>query len=202
MGLVCSFSRGAWLGFAAAFLILLFLGRFKKKHLLYFLIPLCLTLVTFLSLSPIKKSQRFRHFFSAPARVDYLNLGLKMIKDKPVFGQGAGNYALFLPHYVPCPGECIKCHLHNLYLQIAVETGFLGLLSFLFLLGMHFMVGFQNLRWESDLSRFAVMLGIIGGLSAFCVHNLVDVVTTHHISLIFGMEMGTLVLLGERFGTD
>ena len=205
LGLICCFSRGAWLGFGVAFLLLFFLGRFKKRGLLYFIIPVCLVFGIFLSLSPVKRTQRFKQFFSdsaARARVDYFKIGLKMIKDKPIFGQGAGNYALFLPRYVPRPDECMKCHLHNLYLQIAVETGVIGLLSFLFLLGIHFMAGFQNLRYEVGQERFMIMLGLIGGLAAFCVHNLVDVVTTHHISLIFGLEMGILLLLGERLGTD
>src|SRR5262249_1429196 len=61
-------------------------------------------------------------------------VALEMFLDQPFVGVGAGNYPLLYPDYsrelgvVAVSGEFYP---HNLYLQVAAETGSIGLLAFL-----------------------------------------------------------------------
>jgi putative inorganic carbon (hco3(-)) transporter len=55
-----------------------------------------------------------------------------MVKDRPLFGWGYGNYRKFRdPYYQRYPKADHSGHAHNSFLQIAVDSGLVGLAVFL-----------------------------------------------------------------------
>ena len=237
VGLIVSFSRGAWIGFSVSALVLvsiLIYRKFIKIPILIFIgfLAICVIVGTYILFQHIGFLSRIKDIFDKSqiqGRVgNYLNIGLKMFKDKPIFGQGIGNYKIVLPAYISNPNEFFKAHLHNLYLQILVEIGIVGLLGFLFFVGTHLWYGMKEIlrpigaqndtkegqddppslklrraskkiasvdgsQTRNDNWVFAVKLGLLCAIVAYLIHNSVDVLTTHSIGLLFGMEMALLV---------
>jgi putative inorganic carbon (hco3(-)) transporter len=71
---------------------------------------------------------------SVELRLGAQRVALEMFLDSPLLGVGAGNYPLLYPDYSRNLGVVAvasEFYPHNLYLQVAGETGTLGLLTFL-----------------------------------------------------------------------
>ncbi len=133
-------TRGAWLGLVAGFI--LWAWRFNKKWLLAGLVILgCLPF-----LLPVTLQQRIRSIgdiwihFGANHQIQSANnervfiwtSGFKIIKDYP-WGIGQGNMEDIFPKYRnPNSTEWIIPHLHNNFLQILAQNGWIGLASYLF----------------------------------------------------------------------
>jgi len=95
-----------------------------------------------------------------------------MIKDRPLLGHGINTFmANYLTYWVG--GERQPRYAHNCYLQMAAETGALGLVAFLALLwGMGVQVR-RGLRTATSREHF-LLLGLATGLLAFVIHAAVD----------------------------
>ena len=99
---------------------------------------------------------------------------LKIIAENPFFGVGFGNYEL---HYPPfrtveewrLSEKLVVANAHNDYLQIAAETGLIGLGLFLWLLLRVSISLHKNLRYERDSQIFLLSLGLGGSLTALLV---------------------------------
>ena len=87
--------------------------------------------------------------FTAPSSQDYANAerlahwiaGLRMFFDHPFLGVGIGNYPNAYPQYYITIFVNSLGHAHNYYINIAAETGFIGLVVYLFFLGAIFVAG-------------------------------------------------------------
>jgi O-antigen ligase len=66
-----------------------------------------------------------------PTRSELWTAAAKMILDRPVLGVGPGTYRLRYAGYIGLGAGAVETHSNNLYLQLAAETGILGLLAFL-----------------------------------------------------------------------
>ncbi len=72
---------------------------------------------------------------TAAYRLDYWSATLKMVRDHPLLGVGAGNFSTYYPRYMaPTALEKVK-DPHNLFLEQWVTTGLLGLAGLLIVLG-------------------------------------------------------------------
>jgi putative inorganic carbon (HCO3(-)) transporter len=133
ISLIFSYARSAWFGalmgalgfaflkggkyiiFFVSFVVLLFL-------LVYFLEPTIWERVTEIDLSPDNpESTRIRLWLTS----------LNMIKDRPVWGIGLGNFGQFFDKYKVEGIYDATCHPHNDYLNVGVNSGLLGLLAYL-----------------------------------------------------------------------
>lgn len=107
-------------------------------------------------------------------RVSYNLIGLQLLSENPVFGAGPGNY----PHFYAgdefrwYPGrEPEPRQLHNSYLSVAAELGFVGLFLFLAVLGTSMRAAVRAARANvAGVSVFARALGY--GFAAFLVASL------------------------------
>lgn len=66
-----------------------------------------------------------------PTRTELWTAAAKMILDRPILGVGPGTYRLRYAAYIGLGAGAVETHSNNLYLQLAAETGVLGLLAFL-----------------------------------------------------------------------
>lgn len=134
--LLLTLTRNAWLGLAAAFILLLVLWKPIA------LIGLPFLLSTIYLLSPMEVKKRITNSFnlSSPSnrqRIEYYQAGLKIIKDYPLFGCGPDTVELVFQHpkYGLSDQAKRNVHLHNNLLQIAAERGLPALgawLTFIF----------------------------------------------------------------------
>ncbi len=100
---------------------------------------------------------------------------LTMIEERPLFGHGVNTYMRLFQYYNK-DAQLSPTYAHNCYLQITAETGILGLISFLSILGALFKDVFQKLADRQSKSRdlYLLTLGLFSGIVAFLVHSLFD----------------------------
>jgi O-antigen ligase len=100
-------------------------------------------------------------------RLHMWQAALRMIQDRPILGQGVNTFmANYLDFWVG--GERQPRYAHNCYLQIAAETGLIGLAAFA---GM--IVAASRRVWSALRVKAAaatLLAGLAAGLLAFLVH--------------------------------
>ena len=111
--------------------------------------------------------------FGTTDRWNMWQAALGMIRDRPILGHGVNTFmSNYLDYWVG--GERQPRYAHNCYLQVAAETGIVGLVTFVGLLGLIFA------RWLSALRRGArsddrlALAGFAAGLLAFVLQAGID----------------------------
>ena len=132
-GLVMTYTRGAWIGFAAGFASLLPMSRRGRLALLAGLV--LLPVIFFLG--PQDLSQRVRSMADPDEagikeRVYMWRSGAAMWRERPLLGWGPGGVKREYSRYaLPEAYKQRTGHVHNTPLQILVERGVLGLAAWL-----------------------------------------------------------------------
>jgi O-antigen ligase len=130
--LALTYTRSAWVGLAVSlsFLVLLY----KPKA--FILVPVAIGLFFLLSPQPMKRralSIFSLKNYSNQLRIQYLRAGIRIIKEKPLFGTGPDTVDMVFqdPKY-GLSGEARRnVHLHNNLIQIGAERGIPTLLAWL-----------------------------------------------------------------------
>jgi len=191
--LIFTYSRGGWIGFVAcifAFVALLGFWYSYKLPVAWraLTIPVLLGGAGFLLLGgvlfvPTLRDRIFSMFIgredsSNNFRLNVWGSVVKMIRDRPILGIGPGNNAfnLIYPTYQQTKFTALSAY--SILLEIAVETGLIGLSCFLWLLVITFNQGFQQLhRYRERLNHDGFWLvGAIAGMVGMLAHGLVDTV--------------------------
>jgi O-antigen ligase len=174
MAVIFSYSRGAWLGLAFMFFLdfvmfLIYLQKLssmadlKKVAFSIFIISVLAggVFATFVSLQERMESVSTEKNLGA-GRVSVWNDAIIIVKDNPITGVGLNNYKLYTLHNrsgLKAPGSAV----HNVFLNILVETGIFGFLIYIFFLGTIF-VKFRIVRYiqnESIAFWFIASFGAI-----------------------------------------
>lgn len=131
LALVCSQSRGAWIGFGLSFVAVFFVFL-KRRGILSIrvwavtgLVLLSLSLVTALSYDVLKKRVFLDDRGSASSRIPMMVDALNVIQDNPILGVGINNYALAVSRYdvTGIHREWQATTVHNLFLLVSAESG-------------------------------------------------------------------------------
>jgi O-antigen ligase len=132
LALALTLTRSAWIGFVAAFALLVFL--FRPKALI--LVPVIIGL--FLLVSPRPMKQRALSIFSPHSyankhRIEYLKAGWKIVREYPLHGTGPDTVDRVFqnPKYGLSEVSRQNVHLHNNIVQIAAERGIPTLLAWM-----------------------------------------------------------------------
>jgi putative inorganic carbon (HCO3(-)) transporter len=215
--LLMSWSRGAWLGFAAAF-ILMNLAHSRRAAVLFAL--LCLLAASVLLLGSVQALpqtivQRFTgvlpylHVFDVRGvkltdanyavveRMAHWQAAWGMFNDRPWLGVGIGNYEPVYPAY-SLPGWTEPLgHAHNYYLNIAAEAGLIGLAAYFVLWGAAFWQAWKVIRMTEGYWR-GMAVGILGVLTHLSVHNFFDNLYVHNMYLHVAILLGLLFVIVKR----
>jgi len=130
--LIFTQTRSAWIGLVIASSLILLL--YKPKVLI--IVPLAIGIFYFASPQPIKRRALSSFSLTHPdnrTRVEYMRVGVKIIKDYPFFGTGPDTVEMVFQNlkYELSEGAKRNVHLHNNILQIGAERGIPTLLAWL-----------------------------------------------------------------------
>ena len=97
-----------------------------------------------------------------------------IIKDYPIFGAGPGSFYTVFPRYRPETVRAFFDHAHNDYIEIAAESGLLGL----GILGLFVMLSLKaaiQAQWERrDPLMRGMSFACIMGVTSILIHSWVD----------------------------
>jgi O-antigen ligase len=215
--LIMSWSRGAWLGFAAAMAVLIFfLPRRRLFGLLLLLLLLLTTLVAFqVDLVPATISSRLSSFaadldirdvrgvqvtienFADIERLAHWQSGIDMARDNLFLGVGFGNYEPAYDEYGLLNWPHPLGHAHNYYLNLLAESGGIGLLTYIALWLVILIQAMKLLRTSSWLRR-GMALGLLAAWVALSVHHLVDKLYVNNMYLFIGVMLGLQQVLALK----
>jgi O-antigen ligase len=130
--LILTSTRSAWIGMIIATSVILFF--YKPKTLIF--VPVTAALILLLSPSEVKNralSIFSTRNYSNAQRLEYLDAGLKIIKEYPIFGTGPNTVEMEFqkPEYGLSEEAKQNVHLHNNILQIGAERGIPTLLAWI-----------------------------------------------------------------------
>ncbi|HMR55225.1 MAG TPA: O-antigen ligase family protein [Candidatus Doudnabacteria bacterium] len=169
VALLLSLSRGGWLGLIlAAGIFVLFAGGKKLRF-----VALVAALILSMTVAAVP-NLRYRVILpfmgekSSVARLSLWETGTKMIKDSPVLGKGIHGFNYNWEEFNSDPNLEHYNFPHNFVLNIWIDLGLVGLLSWLAIVGWGIWYGFKN-RFKPY--AFALMLFLL----AILAHGLIDI---------------------------
>jgi len=182
LALLLSKSRAGIFGGVIGFLTFVLLMRSSSGELprsFWVIIAVIVGMVAFYSLKigidPVV--ERFFRISKDTSRLDIWRDSMAMIKDHP-FGIGLAAFKDVFPVYNRSNFLDVRfIYLHNDYLQLLVEAGWLGFLTlvggfYIFLVKSVFKV--RHMRLQSDPMRFFLSIGALSGLVSIAFHSFFD----------------------------
>jgi len=209
--LICTLSRAGWYSFGIATLTVLQLnfrktkGRAGLNNFTTSIVAILIVLSIIVTVNPQFLNIVNRRIFSddygaAWSRIPQMQIASNIIKAHPILGVGINNYTEVMQDYDTTDiklTSITRFQVHNIFLQIAAEMGITGLVIFIWLFSMVYRGGLRCIRSSQD-SMVALSIGILGGITAFLVHGLVDAASLgNHLFLIFWVLAGLVVAIGK-----
>jgi putative inorganic carbon (HCO3(-)) transporter len=191
--LVLTYSRGGWIGFlAAGFVFVLMLVYWWTPKLpqkwRIFAIPSVLgasaavVVLAVLFVDPIRDRAMSifagREDSSNNFRMNVWAAVVEMIRDRPILGIGPGNDAFNAVYPLYMRPNYSALSAYSVFLEVAVETGFIGLASFLWFLLVSFASGWRQVCALRDNmnSQGYWLMAALAAMVGLMVHGLVDTV--------------------------
>jgi len=183
IGDILTLSRGAWLSLGVGLIIVTYLcilNKTRHRIISFFMTTALLSAIAFVALiaiTPVKKRLLEDDYGTASTRMPLAKLALSMIGQNPFLGIGQGSFVAVANKYdrtregisysFPAP-------VHNSYLLIAAEIGIPALGCFLMILGYAFFGIMRMAKVNQGGAMSYLGVGLLGGLSTWAVHQLVD----------------------------
>lgn len=211
-GLIVSWSRGAWLGFAAALVTLILLAprRLWQGIVITMVCVGALGLAMLSNVVPSALLARFSDFaqdltgfqdvrgapindanYAAVERLAHWQAALSMADESPLFGVGFGGYEVAYLRHALVNWQLALGHAHNYYLNVLAETGIIGLVAYIGMwIGLG-VLGVRTLRLPDAFKR-GVGLGVLGVWAHIAIHSLFDKLFVNNLFLHFGAMLGLI----------
>lgn len=171
--LVVSFTRNAWIGCLLGLFVITFLNvKLVPKIVLSLLALITVTAVLFYSPQIRHRAKSIidiRQDGTNQERIMMWKSGIKNLPEYVFTGVGINNVPLFFEkHQVPI---ATKCHMHNNFLQIVLELGGLGLISFCWLFYLGYFEAVRTILRDKQTAWGSL---IIASISAFLIGGLFE----------------------------
>jgi len=204
-GIYLTLSRGAGLAIYSALLFLCLAGR--KKLFAAGLIAILL-IYPFVMPENIKQWAREVKYnpqvlLYSEERISIQNNTINMIKHHPFIGVGVNTFSRNYGKYKTAEAEKYAhtpdtIYAHNIYLQMAGETGLLGLGVFLLFLFQVFRRAFKTLARLNDGYLKTTALSLIACMIAFLINGLTETSLYYsRVAMIFWYLIGMSLALGK-----
>ena len=217
-GLLASWGRGAWLGFGAAGVVMVFFAPRRRWQgaVLVAAGGVLVLMLWWAGLVPLSIQQRvdnalteFTGFgdmrgvpisdenYAIVERLAHWQAAYNMANDHPFTGVGLGNYEVVYPAYGLPSWPLALGHAHNDYLNLLAETGMIGLAGYLF---GWLVIGVWSLRAlaVADPVLRGMVLGLLGTWTHLMVHSVVDKLYVNNLFLHIGVLLGLLAVACTR----
>jgi putative inorganic carbon (HCO3(-)) transporter len=110
-------------------------------------------------------------------RMEIWSRALYALQDFSFTGIGIGHFnqviPLLYPYFLIAPSVDIP-HAHNIFLQVGVDLGMPGLVAWLAIGLVTFVVAARSVRRPANADAWALAAGVLGGMVALLVHGQVD----------------------------
>ena len=189
IGLLLTYSRGAWVGLVLA---MLFFGFAAKRYRQVISIVVLASLFALLA-APVR--ERFLNLMNPQnddaisTRVRLITGSLKLGLEHPILGIGYGRGRLKEALKERFKGTIDEAnpiwHAHNVYIELFADTGILGLGAFLWLLWEALLRTWQKANRAENANFRISHLAVMAALVAFAVTGLGDVPFYHHETRIY-----------------
>lgn len=215
LGVVISWSRGAWLGFGVSMLMIL-LALPRRWWLGAGIMAAVATVGLLLwvnGLLPASVVSRIESAtneliavndargvditpdnFANVERLAHWQAAFNMAQANPWLGVGFGNYENAYSQYNLMNWTMALGHAHNYYLNVFAETGIIGLISYVILWLIVIILTWRARRHPDPLARF-IVIGLLGTWTYLAVHSLTDNLYVNNLFLHLGVLLGVLALL-------
>jgi O-antigen ligase len=220
-----SWSRGAWIGAAAALVVVTIVR--SQKALMALLVAAILAAYALgaggAEYLPSSLAERFTGLLPYVSGVDVTRIDINdanwaviertahwlaaigMFADHPWIGVGIGNYPVAYSGYALGRWRDPLGHAHNYYLNVAAEAGLVGLFAYGVLFAAAVVQAWRGARrsaaeaGEEAVSGYwqAVAVGGLGVLVHLSVHSLFDSLYVHSMNVQLGLVLG-LVAIAQR----
>jgi O-antigen ligase len=218
VALLFSWSRGAWLGFAAGLAaIVFFWPRRRRQGAALLLAGGGLVAGLWLGgVLPASLTARVDSIFGQQwqfadvrgveitdanyaviERLAHWQAARRMARQAFWLGVGFGNYESAYPEYDLINWPDALGHAHNYYLNLWAEVGILGLSAYLFFWTAVFWQNIMLLR-RLDGFRRGIALGLLGVWTALAAHHLVDKLYVNNIYIHLGALLGMMQALARQ----
>jgi O-antigen ligase len=212
--LFASWSRGAWIGLAAALVaIAAALPRHARWGFLLVGLLAGLALTAYVAgVVPQSVIVRLTDFaaglrledvrgvgindanYAVVERLAHWQAALEMWRYDFWTGVGLGCYEAAYADFALINWPFALGHAHNIYLNLLAETGLLGLVTYLALWGAVFWQTWRATRLTAGLQR-GLALGLLGVWTHLTVHHLFDNLYVNNVHLLVGLLLGVLAVL-------
>lgn len=192
LAILMSWSRGGWLGAAAAIVVMLLIGNKWSRLLALGAALLPLLVAGGLGFLPPAILQRVTDALPYAANIDIRTVEVDdanwaliermahwqaawdMFNASPWRGVGIGNYATLYPQYALPRWQDPLGHAHNYHLNVAAETGLPGLFAYVLFWLICFLYTLRVLGRAQDGLARGLAVASLGLLTHLTVHNTFD----------------------------
>jgi len=219
-GLIASWSRGAWLGFAVSVMVMAF--AIPRKLSTSILMTSGLTILVlglwfgglipqsvvdrittaatdFITIDEIRGVDITTVNYAVVERIAHWQAALNMAEANPIMGVGLGNYEIVYENYRLLNWTEPLGHAHNYYLNILAETGIIGFLVYIIFWIVIFRTTWR-IRQHPDQFPRAIGIGLLGTWSYIAIHSLFDNLYVNNLFLHIGLLLGILAVLNRQVG--
>ncbi|MBW2059249.1 MAG: O-antigen ligase family protein [Deltaproteobacteria bacterium] len=162
--------------------------------------------VFWLGFVPFEATVRsFAHLFQEPNvhfRLQVWRDGWRMLRDFPIFGTGLGTFSHIYPRYKSIPAQVTVIYPESDFLQILVETGFLGIGLLIWFLVAYGRVLWRGREHEEEYEApacSALVAGLTAAMVAMGIHGFGEF--NLHIpanGMMFSMVLGLALAAGGK----
>ncbi len=193
IALVLTYSRTSWIGLIAAILIFVF---FANKKLI---LPLVIVGLLSVPLLPSTIINRVGTITTGDTSIGYrfkiFKTVLPIIKDYWFSGIGLGTFVFkrVVTRYPLYTEGWVPPHSHNIILHIWIESGIIGLLSFIGWVVHLFKTGINRVRYETDTTLKYTIIASISSLSGAMIAGMGEHIWhEHRVMLLFWAVIGII----------